>query len=129
MAFTPVETIALIIIVVAAIKIFVLLMKPMAWMNFAKKIYLTNPKLTQVIYLVLAAIVLYYLLQEMTIVQILAVAAFMSLLIGVGLMPIMGDLFKKYEGIIKRGNMWKDSWLYTLIWIILLAWGVKELFF
>ena len=129
MTFTPVETIALIIIVIATIKILILLLKPMAWMNFAKKIYLTNPKLTQIIYLVLATLVLYYLLQEMTIVQILAVAAFMSLLIGIGLMPIMGDLFKKYEGIVKRGNIWKDSWLYTLIWIALMVWGVKELFF
>jgi len=129
MAFTPVETIALIIIVITAIKILVLLVKPMAWMNFAKKIYLTNPTLTQIISLVLAAVVLYYLLQEITIIQILAVMAFISLLLVMGLAPIMGNLIKKYEGIIKRGNIWKDSWLYTLIWIALMAWGVKELFF
>lgn len=129
MAFTPVETIALIIIVIATIKIFVLLVKPMAWMNFAKKIYLTNPRLTQIISLVLAAVVLYYLLQEITIIQILAVMVFISLLLVMGIAPIMGNLIKKYEAMIKRGNIWKDSWLYTLIWIALMAWGVKELFF
>ena len=128
MTFTPVETIALIIIVIATIKILVLLIKPMAWMKFAEKIY-SNSMLTQLIGFVLAGIVFYYLLQEMTVVQILAVAAFISLLIGVGLMPIMGDLVKKYEGIIKKGNIWKDSWLYTLIWVALMAWGAKELFF
>ena len=129
MAFTPIETIALIIIIIGAIKILVLLVKPMAWMNFSKKVYLTNPMLTKMIYLILGVIVLYYLLQEMTVVQILAVAAFMSLFIGVALMPIIGDLYKKYEGIIKKGNLWKDSWIYTLIWIALMALGIKELFF
>tara|TARA_Y100000034_G_scaffold70987_1_gene85565 strand:+ start:125 stop:511 length:387 start_codon:yes stop_codon:yes gene_type:complete len=128
MVFTPVEIIALIMIVLGAIKMITLLVSPMSWMNFAKSVY-SKPNLTSLVALILAAVVLYYLLQEMTIVQVLAVAAFIGLLIMVGLAKEIGPLMKKYEAMIKKGNLWKEYWLYTLAWIILMAWGVKELFF
>ena len=54
--------------------------------------------------------------------------AFMMALLMVGMAPHVEDLIKKYEGQIKRGNIWKENWLYTLLWLVLLAWGVKELF-
>jgi hypothetical protein len=41
----------------------------------------------------------------------------------------MDDFVVKYKGLIKRGKLWKEYWLYTLIWVILLGLGVKELFF
>ena len=125
---TPVETIALILIVAAAIKIVVLLVNPKAWMNFAKRIY-SNSRLVKVVAFILAAIVLYYLNAEgITIVQILAVAVFISLLLVIGLASEFDDLLKKYQARIKRGTLWRDFWFYTLIWIVLLVWGAKELF-
>jgi|TARA_Y100000034_G_C6707549_1_gene312385 hypothetical protein len=128
MAFTPVETIALIIILVGAIKIVVLLVNPKAWMNFAKSVY-SKPSLTSLVALVLAAVVLWYLIQSgMTIVQILAVTAFTTLLIMVGLAKEVGPLMKKYESMIEKGNLWKEYWLYTLVWILLMIWGAWELF-
>ena len=127
MAFTPVEIIALVIIIFALIKMLVLLVNPKSWMNFAKGLYKT-PAVTQIIALILAAVVLYYLLQELTIVQIVATMAFMALLLAIGLAPEVGSLIKKYETMIKKGNLWKEYWLYTLIWIILLLWALKELF-
>ena len=129
MAFTPIEIIALILIIVGVIKIIVLLYNPKALMNFAKNVY-SKPNLTSLIALILAAVVLYYLIQSgMTIVQVLAVAAFVVLLIMVGLAKEVGPLMKKYETIIKKGNLWKEYWLYILAWIFLMAWGIKELFF
>ena len=47
----------------------------------------------------------------------------------VGIAPHVGDLMSKYEGQIERGKLWKENWLYSLLWIALLGWGVKELFF
>ena len=129
MTFTPVETIALVIIIIAVIKMIVLLVNPKAWMNFAKGIY-AKPNVTSFGAFVFGAIVLYYLLQSgLTIVQILAVTAFVALLIMIGLAKEVGPLIKKYEGMIKKGNLWKEYWFYTLIWVILLAWGIWELFF
>ena len=123
------ENIVLILIVISVIKIFVLLVNPKSWMNFAKGIY-SKPGLTSTVALILAAIVLYYLLQSgLGIIDILAVTAFVMLLIMIGLAKEAQPLMKKYDAIVKKGNFWKDYWLYTLIWVILLAWGVKELFF
>ncbi len=128
MAYTPVEIIALIMIAIATIKIIVLMMKPMSWMNFAKKFY-SNTKAIQIGSLVLGVVILYYLLQEITIVQILATTAFIGALIAMGLAPHMDLLIKRYEAQIKKGQMWKDNLIYSLIWIALLVWGAKELFF
>jgi hypothetical protein len=129
MAFTSVEIIALIVIVAAVIKMLVLLVNPQGWMNFARGIY-KNTALAQIIGLILAGVVFYYIyyVAGMTIVQILAVMAFLAALLMVGLAPHIGDLLKKYQGQIKRGRLWQENWLYTLIWIVLLIWGAKELF-
>ena len=129
MAFTPVENIALILIVISVIKIAVLLVNPKSWMNFAKNLY-SKPKAVSTIALILAVIVFYYLLQSgITVVEILAVTAFVVLLILIGLAKEVGPLMKKYDSIIKKGNLWKENWLYTLIWVVLLVLGIRELFF
>jgi hypothetical protein len=129
MVFTPVEIIALIIIAISVIKIAIILVNPGAWMNFAKKIYV-KPDITSIVALILGGVVLWYLLESgITIIEIFAVTAFVALLIMVGLAKEIEPLMKKYEGMVKKGNLWKEYWLYTLIWAILLAWGIKELFF
>ena len=129
MAFTTVETIALIVIIASAIKMLVLLVNPKAWMNFAKGIY-SKPGVTSFAAFVLAAIVLYYLLQAgIGIIDILAVTAFVALLIMIGLAKEVGPLLKKYDAMVRKGNLWKEYWFYALIWVVLLVWGVKELFF
>lgn len=128
MAFTSIEIIALVIIVLGAIKIVVLLVNPKAWMNFAKGIY-SKPNAVKVVGFILGAVVLYYLLSSgMTITQILAVTAFVGLLFMIGLAEEAEHFIKKYEVLIKKGTMWKDYWFYTLLWIILMIWGAKEIF-
>ena len=125
---TAVNNLALIVVIVAVIKMLVLLFKPQAWMNFAKGIY-KNAVLVQIVGLVLAGVVLYYLTGAgITIVQIMAVMAFLGVLLMIGLATNVDDLIAKFEGQIKRGNIWKENWLYALIWIVLLIWAIKELF-
>ena len=123
---TPIEIIALILIIVSGIKIIVILINPNAWMNFAKKLF-ANASLVRIVLLILAGVVLYYLLQELTIIQILAAATLIVLLIGIGLAKDFNTLIKLYNNQ-NSGKLLKDNWLYTLIWIVLLAWGAKELF-
>ena len=125
---TAVNNLALIVVIVAVIKMLVLLFKPQAWMNFAKGIY-KNTVLVQIVGLVLAGVILYYLTGAgITIVQIMAVMAFLGVLLMIGLATNVDDLIAKFEGQIKRGNIWKENWLYALIWIVLLIWAIKELF-
>jgi len=59
MAFTAVQNIALILIVVGLIKMFVLLVKPQAWMDFSKWLY-SKPQLAKFVGLILAVVVFYY---------------------------------------------------------------------
>jgi len=128
MAFTAIETIALVLIVVSVIKILVLLVNPKSWMNFAKGVY-KNPDAVKVVSFILAAIVLWYLVQSgITIVQILAVTVFVALLFLIGLATEFNAFVKKSEALIKRGKLWQEYWFYTLIWIALLIWAIKELF-
>ena len=127
MTFTSIEIIALVVIVLAVIKMIVLLVKPKAWMDFAKNVY-SKPQLTSLVSLALAGVVLYYLLQAgITIVQILAVTAFVSLLVLVGLASEIQPLMKKYESMIRKGNLWREYWLYTLVWVALMTWGLYEI--
>ena len=126
---TPIEIIALVFIVVAVVKMLILLVNPMAWISMAKK-FLNNKIVTQFVGFVLAGIIFYYLRKaEISIVEILAVSTFAFTILIIALAGHLDDLVAKYKGLIKRGKLWQEYWLYTLIWIILLVWGVKELFF
>ncbi len=128
MVLTTVGIIALVLIVIATIKIFVLGVKPMSWMKFTRWIY-KKPTVTKFIGAVLAGIILYYLIMSgMTIVQILAVCLFVAMMFIVGLAEDVKPFIKKYESQIKAGKLWKKHWFYTLIWIALLVWGILVLF-
>ena len=119
---------ALIFIVVAAVKIIVILSKPSAWSKVVKKVW-KNSNLIMIICLVLAIIVLSGLIaQGMTILQIFSVMLFVSLLAGVGIAMYSKDIVNASQRLLRDRNIVKKSWLYILIWIILLVWGLKELF-
>lgn len=125
---TSIEILAFILIIAAAIKLLVLAFNPSSWMNFAKKIW-AKPVITQIVCLLLAILVFYYLIDSgLTIVQILAVTLFVALFMAVALAPEVEDLIRKYQSRIKRGSLWKQYWIYIVLWIILLLWGLKEIF-
>ena len=86
MALGVIEILALIILAISAIKIIVILINPMTWMNSVVKPLWSKPMITGWICLILSGVVLYYLLQAgITIVQIFAVMLFMVLLIAFGM--------------------------------------------
>lgn len=126
--FTPLEWIAFIIIVAGIIKIITLLVNPSAWMNFAKSVY-KNPQVVKVVALILTLIIFYYLYSAgITIVEILAVTAFIASLLMIALADEVDYFLKKYQTMVKKGNLWKTYWLYGLLWIVIMLWGLKELF-
>lgn len=128
MNFSSIEWIAFILIVGAIIKMFVLWINPKAWFDFANGFY-KNVVIAQIIGMVLATIIFYYLIQGgVTIVQILAIMAFLAMILVVGLASELDILVKRYKSLIRSGKLWKKYWLYILIWIILLVLGAKELF-
>lgn len=66
---TPVEIMALLVVLLGGIKIIVIMMDPVKWMPVVRKVY-GNPLPTQFFACVFGVVSLYYLLQEVTIVQI-----------------------------------------------------------
>jgi hypothetical protein len=123
-----IEVLALIFIIVGLIKLIVLAYNPRKWMNFAEKIW-KRPKTMQSICFVLALVIFFYLTENgITIVQILAIAFFTVMFMAIAIAPEVEELIQKYDARIKRGNLWKQYWLYTLLWLVLLLWGLKEIF-
>jgi len=125
MTLGTLEILATIIIAVSLIKIVVLLVNPKIWLTFSKRIY-RRPHITKVVSLILAAIVLYYLvISGISIVEVLAVSLFVSLMLAAGLSDYGEDIINK----IRRKDILKDFWLYTLAWLVLIVWGIKKIFF
>jgi len=122
------QVLALIFISVAALKILVILIKPSAWGKVIKKVW-KNSNVMMVICLVLAALVLYLLLGEgFTLIDIFAVALFVSLLAGAGIAMYSQDVVVFATRLLKGREIVKKSWLYILIWVILILCGFKILY-
>lgn len=123
---TPIEWIVTIFAVLVLIKLVVIMINKKSWWNLTKGVY-GNPGITGVVFLVLAAVVLWFLLQELSIVQIIAAGVFMVLLMGFAFMGYSKELMSLAKNIYAKkfsGRMW----LYIIIWVVLLIWVLWELF-
>lgn len=125
MIYTTIEWFALVIAVFALVKIGFILLKPKAWISFATKVW-KNPKITGSVALILSIVVLYYLLKEITIVQIFAAMLFFSLLMMMGFAPYAKELISMSKKNIKK--IVKELRLYLLIWLLLIIWVLWEIF-
>ena len=119
-----IQTLATITIVIVAIKLLLLILVPKHLMKSAK-FYTKYSKITAAICLIGAAIVFYYLLiAGISVVEILAVALFISLLSGFALAGYAAPMIKE----IKPKTLLKENWLMVLIIVVLVLWGLKEIF-
>ena len=125
MIYSTIELFALILAIFILIKLIVISVNPKSWMRFSKNLFV-KPWLTTSISLILALVVLYYLLLEMTIVQIFAVMLFLTLIIFAGMAHFAKDLHKTIDKNIK-GKI-KDSWLSIIIWFLLSLWVLVSVF-
>jgi hypothetical protein len=128
MGLSAFEIIALILVIVFVIKMIVLFIKPKAWIKFVEKLYINKNAFTAII-LILAAFVLSYLIRELSIVDIFAVTVFVCLLIAAGFAQYKDDLFEFAHKIMRRKKAIKKSWLIIVIWFVLSAWVIWQVFF
>ena len=129
MNFTPIEWMALLVIIFVGIKILVILAKPQAWNNSIVKKLWAKPSLMMFVSLILAGGSLYYLVDGgITIIQILAVMFFFMFLAAIGVAVYKKEVIALADKLMKDKKIIKRSWLYILIWVALLVWGAKELF-
>ena len=127
MTFGTLEILALILIAISAIKLITFFINPQLWYSFIGGLY-SSPPLASIIAFLLAMTVLYFLLVSgVTIVEILAVCLFVALLIAVGFAKYADKLI---TWVMEQNIVFilKEVWLYTLVWLLLLAWGVGEIF-
>jgi hypothetical protein len=124
---TPIEIMAFVVIGLSLIKLTVVLIKPEIWMRKVV-IPVYGHKISIPIFLALAGISLYYLLQELSIVQIMAVMFFFMFLFGLSFMMFAREFLPFVEGIYRdRANIWRKSWFVALIWLALIIWTISAL--
>ncbi len=120
------EILALILIALAVIKAVIFFVNANYWYSLVEKLY-AKPKIISIVALLLAGIVLYFLITSgVTVTEILAVSLFIMLLIATGVAKYAGSLvaWAKQQDMV---FILKELWLYVLVWLLLLAWGVGEI--
>ncbi len=128
---TPVEIIALVFVVLSVIKLVVLSVSPKAWYGPSNPIVslIWNKVSAAVLSLVIGAVVLFYLLAEISIVQVFATIVFAFLL---AILTISPDIKKLFETLTthleKEKNFLSKYWLSAIVWIGLMIWVVWEIF-
>ena len=121
------EIIALVVIGLALLELVICLVDPKLLLKVSKPLY-TRPVLARIIYLFAGALVFYFLIQELSVVQIMATIVFAGCLIGVGIAPIGRELLDIVSKQIFEGRFWRDYALVWIVWIILIIWTLLEIF-
>ena len=129
MAFGTLQIAVLILTVLIVIKFLVLAIKPKAWLKLAKNLY-SKPLILGIVELVLAAVLFYYLLQSLSIVQIMAAITLGALLTGLSFVVFGKELLPLVSKIMRnRSILWGPrTWFIWLIWLALVAWTLWALF-
>ena len=126
MALGAVGIAAFALVILGLVKFLILAFNAKTWMKVVKFLY-GNYVVLFIVELVLAVVLFYYLLQQFTIVQIMAVLALGALLTGMTFAVYAKETISWAEKIL-RGNILKKAWLPTLIWLALIIWTLVELF-
>ncbi len=129
MAFGALQIAVLILAVLIVIKFLVLAIKPRAWLKLARNLY-RKPLILGLVELVLAAVLFYYLLMQITIVQIMAAVTLGALLTGLSFAVFGKELLPFVSKIMRnRSILWSPrTWLVWLIWLVLIGWALYTIF-
>lgn len=124
---TPIEIMALIVVIISLIKLIVILINQNAWLSLAKNLY-KNPVGTTLVSLLLGYTVLKNLLVELSIVQIFAVLLFFMFLMMISFSAFSKETLEFAERIYKEKHILRKSWLSVIIWVALLVWVLANIF-
>mgnify|MGYP000161398701 CR=1 FL=1 len=122
----PIELFAWIAVVLVLVKVVVILINPKAWMKFAKTFW-ERPIVMMVVSLVLAIVVLTYLLESVSIIQIFAVLVFVMLISAVTLASYSKEFVKFAEKLVKDRKFFRKAWVSIVIWVALAIWALIQL--
>lgn len=123
---SPLNIIALIFIIVGILKIFTISINKKNWMPVVRSFF-SNKLAGSAVVIILAIIVFYFLIQELTIIQIIASAAFISLLIALSVLQFNEEIVALAKKISSK-KFSLMTWIYIFIWLILFAWALYQMF-
>ena len=118
---TPIEILAAVFAILTLAKILILAIKPEALLKASEALLNRRDGMT-IVCLILSAVVGYYVLTSVDIVEVAAVMLFTSLLMSLFLLPYYNDVLKIKEFFGRRSEMLRRSWWSLLIWIGLAVW-------
>ena len=124
---TPVEIIALSFVVLAVVKVVVIFINPAFWKPVVKAVY-AKPIYTTGVSLILGAVILWYLLAELTIVQIFASMTFMMTLMMLQFGSLGEEIMELSNKFLNDRSIMKKLWLPLTIWLVLVVWVAYEIF-
>ncbi|KKK67488.1 hypothetical protein LCGC14_2953570 [marine sediment metagenome] len=127
MAFNAVEIIALVLVLLVIVKLLIVSFSPKSWLGLVKALYST-PVILFFVELILAAIVFYYLLQQLTIIQIMAAIALGALLTGMSFAIYGKETIAWGTKLLRDKSFLRKAWLPILIWLALAVWTLMALF-
>jgi predicted neutral ceramidase superfamily lipid hydrolase len=119
------EILSLVTIVFIILKFIIFALNPKKDKELSKRLY-SRTGMIKFFALILAFMVLYVMVKSgLTIIDILSVTLFLSLIMVIGIADYINVFVKK----IKTKDLIKKELLYILIWIFLIGWGIKAIFF
>jgi len=125
---TPIEIIALIGAIIVPIKIVMLLKGQKFWFETVTEKYWGNAITTTILSLLAVAVLLFFLLRELTIIQIWAGAIFGMALTSLALAPFSKWMLGVEKKWFTETNVLKTGWIALIVWIVLIVWVLYSLF-
>jgi len=122
MPFTPIEIIALIFAILVIVKMIAIMSAPRKWYNLATSMS-KNAGTWQIVYLILALLVGYYVLAELTFIQLVAAFLFSTLIIGISFWSYPNS----FKAIVKEASN-KKPVLPIVIYLIIALYTLYLLF-
>ena len=126
---TPIEILAAIFAVLVLFKLILSIANPQARVKIAESFLNKNSAILTIIFLVLSAVIGYYVLSAVPIIEVAAVMMLLSALMGLYFIQykkIMIQLLK--EELKSRQNFLRKNWLSIFIWAFLAIWVIYTLF-
>ena len=127
MVLSSIEVMALILAVIGIIKVVVILVNPSAWRGVIRTVYGSRGMLT-IVSLVFGAVTLYYLLKELTIVQIFASMLFLMFVMLLAVSAYSKQLLAFYDTLLKDRAVIAKAWVAIIVWAILTVWVLYSIF-
>jgi hypothetical protein len=124
---TPVDIMALLLVVILFTKLGTMFFFPSSLLTTTKKIYGSPTVVLTGVGLVMAGVTGYFLLQELSIVQVFACLLFFSSLTMIGVASFTEELISFAEKIMTPDIM-KKTMMAWIVWVFLALWVLKELF-